>query len=152
MTSGTGAAGHQREMNRLYCESNELYHNLAASYGLSDSVLWILYTLSDEKRPLTPKEIGEMCSLSKQTVHSSLQSLGRDGYVTISASPENKKSKLVELTGKGMGLAEETVAHIMDAEIRAYSRMEEEERRGLLRLLGKYQMLLKEETGSLIKK
>lgn len=145
MTVRKDVAKQQTELNRLYCESNELYHSLAINYGISDSVLWILYTLNDLKRPCSPKEIGEMCSLSKQTVHSALQSLERDGYLSMTVSTENRKSKLVELTKKGMGLIDNSIAHIVTAEVQAFSGMEDSERRELLRLQGKYQSLFKTE-------
>lgn len=146
----TSAAEMQRGMNRFYCEINELYHNLAINYGLSDSVLWILFTMNDERRPCTPKEIGEMCALSKQTVHSSLRSLEKDGYISITVSEENRKNRLAELTEKGMELIERTIAPIVDAELKAFSGLEDSEGRELLRLMGKYQMLLRQETGKLI--
>lgn len=144
------AAEMQRGMNHFYCEINELYHGLAINYGLSDSVLWILFTLNDERRPCTPKEIGEMCALSKQTVHSSLRSLEKDGYISITVSEENRKNRLAELTEKGMKLIDRTIAPIVDAELRAFSGLEDSEGRELLRLMGKYQMLLRQETDKLI--
>ncbi len=150
MTEKNKVQEQQRDMNRLYCESNELYHSLAINYGISDSVLWILYTLNDEKRPCTPKEIGEMCSLSKQTVHSSLRALEKGGYISITASKENRKNRLAGLTPKGIEFIEETIAHIVEVELRAFSHMEERDRRELLRLMKKYQGLLKAEADRLI--
>lgn len=152
MTKMDSVQEQQTEINRLYCESNEMYHSLAMNYGISDSVLWILYTLNERKRPCTPKEIGEVCSLSKQTVHSALQSLERGGYLAITDSAHNRKNKLAELTEKGRGLIGDTIAHIVEAELRAFSCMEEEERRELLRLLEKYQVLMKKEADCLISK
>lgn len=152
MNEKTSVAKQQTELNRLYCESNELYHSFAVTYGISDSVLWILYTLNQLKRPCTPKELGEMCSLSKQTVHSALQSLERDGYLSMTASPENRKSRLVELTEKGMQLTDRSIAHIVEAEVRAFSGMEASERRELLRLQEKYQNLLRAEAEGLTEK
>ena len=142
----------QTEMNRLYCESNELYHSLAMNFGLSDSVMWILYTLNERSCPCTPKEIGEVCSLSKQTVHSALQSLEREGCIEITVSTENRKNKLAGLTETGRGLVEDTIAKIVEAELRAFSDMDKGERAELLRLLGKYQKLLKAESDRLILK
>lgn len=152
VTETNDVAKQQTELNRLYCENNELYHNLAVSYGISDSVLWILYTLNDLKRPCTPKEIGEMCSLSKQTVHSALQSLERGGYLSMTISPENRKSKQVVLTGKGMKLIGDSIADIVEAEVQAFSGMEDGERRELLRLLEKYQSLFRMEVKRLTEK
>ena len=55
--------------NRIYNETNQLYHRLARSCGLSDCAFWLLYTLREEEGPLTQTQLSETLSLSRQTVN-----------------------------------------------------------------------------------
>ena len=55
------------EYNQLFRELDNLYHNYAKSCGLSDSTLWILYSIYEDKEIHTQKDLCESWSYSKQT-------------------------------------------------------------------------------------
>ena len=48
-----------RTYNRLFKENDELYHEIARYFGLSDCALWILYTIREEEQALTQSDICE---------------------------------------------------------------------------------------------
>ena len=66
---------HLEEFNRLYREMDQIYHGLAVKMGLSDSAFIILYTIMELGEGCLQKDIADWCSLSRQTVNSSIQNL-----------------------------------------------------------------------------
>lgn len=59
----------------LQKELDETYHEIALLSGLSLTSYVILYSLAEEQRPITQKEICDLWSLNKQTVHSAWKNL-----------------------------------------------------------------------------
>lgn len=131
------------ESCRMHKEEDGLYHRLAKHFGLSDSALWILYTLEVCSGPVTQTELCGFLSLSKQTVNSGLKQLEQDGYIRLTSGPGRKK--YIQTTEQGRQLAGRTVRLILAAEERAFLGMNEEERAGLLALERKYVNLLLQE-------
>ena len=84
--------------DRIYNETNLLYHRLARACGLSDCAFWLLYTLRAEEVPMTQTQLGEMLSLPKQTVNSSLKKLMEAGYLRLKAADGNLKNKQILIT------------------------------------------------------
>ena len=62
---------------------DEFYHTLAQALGLSDSALWVLWCLVERGDGCTQKDICRQVSISKQTVHSSVRKLERDGFLSL---------------------------------------------------------------------
>ena len=62
-----------RTYNRLFKENDELYHEIARCFGLSDCALWILYTIREEEQALTQSDICESLFLPRQTIHSAIK-------------------------------------------------------------------------------
>lgn len=139
------------ELNCLYKEIDEIYHNLARHYGLSDSALWILYLIRENNKVYTPKEICDLLSLSKQTIHSGLKSLKTAGYIHLELSADNRKSKRIILTPSGKAFVEASIDLIFAAEHSAFGGLTAQERHDFLILYDKYASLLKKETNQLIK-
>lgn len=63
------------EINQLCNESDGLYHDIAQSYGLSDSIYWILYILYYNDCPVSQTELCSNWYYSKQTVNSSISAM-----------------------------------------------------------------------------
>ena len=93
------------ELNCLYTEIEDIFHNLARHYELSDSALWILYFMRESCKIYTQKEISEMLSSSKQTIHSALKTLEAAGYIKLEFSADNRKNKRIILTSSGKAFA-----------------------------------------------
>lgn len=141
----------QLEYDRIYKETDELYHDFAKSCGLSDSAFWILYALQEAHRPYSQTDLYRLWFFSKQTVHSTLKQLQAWDLICLCPAPDNKKNKLVLLRPKGRALIQQTVLPLMEAERAAFARLSEEERQALLDLTRKHLFLLRKETEAFIK-
>ena len=120
--------------DRIYNETNLLYHRLARACGLSDCAFWLLYTLRAEEVPMTQTQLGEMLSLPKQTVNSSLKKLMEAGYLRLKAADGNLKNKQILITEAGDAFLRRTVDRVFGVENAAGARLTAEERRVLLTL------------------
>lgn len=131
------------EYNNIMKESDEIYRFAAKTLGLSDSTFWILYVFRTEKEELTLREICNVLYQPKQTVHSALKKMERDGYIQTEGEVGDRRSKLIKLTSKGERLAEETVDRVIALECKAFSGMSDEEQQVFINLFRKYTGLLK---------
>lgn len=129
---------------RMHKEENGLYRRLARHFGLSDSELWILYTLAVYQKPVTQAQMCGYLSLSKQTVNSGLKQLEQKDCIRLSSGPG--RQKYLRLTARGEQLSDRTVRLILEAEERAFLGLAEEERARLLTLERKYLSLLHRES------
>lgn len=136
--------------NRVYKEIDELYHNYAKGYGLSDSAFWMLYSLMErmllkKEGAYTQKELCDDWSFSRQTVNSALKSLEMQGIIMLAAIEGNRKNKEILLTEKGEEIVKRSIIPLMEAEQEAFSKMGDSDRFKFLKLTQKYKDLLKEE-------
>ena len=81
------------EINQLCNESDGLYHDIAQSYGLSDSIYWILYILYYNDCPVSQTELCSNWYYSKQTVNSSISAMTKKGMDYAGDCSENAESK-----------------------------------------------------------
>lgn len=131
------------EFNEIMKETDDLYRNLAKKFKMSDCMLWILYILREDDRAVTQSDICNMMCLPKQTVNSSLKKMESEGYIEL-LNINDKRSKQVCLTEKGIDLANNTVDIVISKENNALSKMDEKEQELLMNLLGKFNNLLKD--------
>ena len=131
------------EFNEVMKENNDLYSNLAKKFKMSDCMLWILYILREENKVLTQSDICNMMCIPKQTVNSSLKKMEAEGYIEL-LNINDKRSKQVSLTEKGLDLANNTVDIIISKENNALYKMDEKEQELLINLLRKFNDLLKD--------
>ena len=103
------------EFNEVMKENNDLYSNLAKKFKMSDCMLWILYILREENKVLTQSDICNMMCIPKQTVNSSLKKMEAEGYIEL-LNINDKRSKQVSFTEKGLDLANNTVDIIISKE------------------------------------
>lgn len=131
--------------NRIFKDTDKIYHNFAKSYGLSDCAFWILYLLRETDTQYTQAEICNMLSLPRQTVNSALKNLQSEGYICLTPVENNKKSKILVLTEKGEGLAKNSADMVLKAEIKVLRQFSENELQLFLSLSEKYAVLLRKE-------
>lgn len=131
--------------NRIFKDTDKIYHNFAKSYGLSDCAFWILYLLRETDTQYTQAEICNMLSLPRQTVNSALKNLQSEGYISLTPVENNKKSKILVLTEKGEGLAKNSADIVLKAEIKVLRQFSENELQLFLSLSEKYAVLLRKE-------
>ena len=131
------------ELNEIMKETDDLYRNLAKKFKMSDCMMWILYILREDDRAVTQSDICNLMCMPKQTVNSSLKKMEAEGYIEL-LNINDKRSKQVCLTEKGVDLANNTVDRIISKENNALSKMDNEEQALFINLFKKYKDLLKE--------
>lgn len=133
----------QHAFDLLYKEMNDLYHESAVAMSLSDSAELILYTLCELGDGCLQRDLCERCFLSKQTIHSSVRKLEREGLLTL--TPGKGRDMHLALTPAGRALAEKTVYPLAEAESRAMDTLAPSEQAELLRLTQAYVSALRRE-------
>ncbi len=131
------------EFNNIMKENEDIYRNLAKIVGLSDSSFWILYALRDSDSALTQSEICNILYQPKQTINTSLKKMEFDGYIELNSN-NDRRSKKVFLTEKGVELAGKTVDRVISMERDALSGLLDTEQETFVRLFKKYTKSLQE--------
>lgn len=132
---------HLAEYNRIMKENEDFYRDVAKELGLSESVFWILYTLRTGYATVQ-KEICACMHQPKQTINSALKKMETDGYIEMTCG-NDRRSREVLLTKKGISLCEKTVDLIIEIECAALDSLSEREQELFLSLFRKFTGLLK---------
>lgn len=130
-----------RKYNCLYRETDNFYHTIALQSGISDSAFWILYTICEYGNGCLQRDICNVSSVSKQTIHSSIRKLEQEGYLYL--KPGKGRDKHILLTEAGEWLVEEKIAPIIRMENEVMADLGKEESDRLLTLMEKYLKLLR---------
>lgn len=133
------------QFNRLYRELDEIYHIYAKEHGLSDSALWILYSLVESNTRMTQKDMCRLWHRPPQTINSALKRLEAQGMLRLIPAADSQKTKEIVLTDSGRDLVSRIILPVFQAETRALQCMSIEERTLLLSMTAKYVDHLKEE-------
>ena len=131
--------------NQLYKEMDEIYHQYAKRRGISDTALWLLYSLYEDGAGYTQRELCSAWHYPPQTINSALKSLVNQGYIQLKPVEGNQKNKRIVLTEAGNEVMREVIFPLIQAEKRTFQRLEKSERDALLSLTYKYVSLLKSE-------
>ena len=115
----------------------EIYRGVAKSFGLSDCAFWILYYIRQSEEKVTQKDICSFIYHPKQTVHSALKKMVKDGWIEV-GDYNGKRHKYVTLTEKGEEFSRKTVDLVLAEEIAAFEDMDASERELAMKLLAKY--------------
>lgn len=130
---------YEEVMHRINCLASDLdalYHRAAVKFGLSDSVLMILYFIYEKGGCCPLNTVRKESCLNKQTLNSAIRKLEGEGVVRLESS--GGKTKNVYLTEHGKEYAKTTVARLFDAESHVFRDWTEEEIRQYLFLMEKY--------------
>ena len=131
-----------KEVNRLYKELDDIYHDISLRLGISDSVLIILYSIVEMGDGCIQKDISEKFSISRQTINSAIKKLQSQGYITLKQG--KGRDMHIYLTPDGTKYAEDIVGPVMELENSVFKEMSPEESREFLRLTQKYVSLFQE--------
>lgn len=122
----------------LYCKFRDeqfaLYDEYAKRHGMLMKTLLVVNALFYAKDGMTQAEICRRTFQSKQTVNLIIKNLLSGRYVTVTEMPENKRSKIVQMTETGRAYYEKVVRHITWAEDTAMSMLTPEEQKQLIDL------------------
>lgn len=133
------------EISRLSEESDGIYHDIAQSYQLPDSVYWILYILYNYDEPVSQVDLCSQWAYSKQTINSSIASMIKKEWITLEALPGMKNRKRIVLTEAGREFCEQVIGETRKIEEAAFSRISEEERELFLSLFRQTNQYMREE-------
>ncbi len=114
-----------KQLNSVLREIDEMYHLVALKLGMSDSAMWILYSVCAEENGIPLCEVVNYTNICKQTINSSLRKLEAEGIVYLVT--EDNRRKRVMLTQKGKALANDTVLRLYEAESRILDTWTKEE-------------------------
>ena len=133
------------EINQLCNEIDGIYHEIAQSYGLSDSVYWILYILYSSETPVSQTELCSNWYYSKQTVNSSIAAMRKKDWIALEVVPGTRNRKNIVLTDLGRAFCDKVIKETQEIEETAFSRMKEEEREQFIALFRTNNQYLHEE-------
>ena len=125
-----------KEYDSLWREIEMLWHEVARKAGVSDSAFAILSTILELGEGCLQKDICDATMLSKQTIHSSVQKLAKDGYLSL--QPGKGRDLHIHLTSAGKALMEEKITPAIQTENLAFTDMSKDEQEEFLRLNRKY--------------
>ena len=108
---------HLYRFNQVFKQTNLIYYTYAKQHHLSLTDFWIFYYLRLENKPLTQSELQLYLLVPKQTVHSAIHSLEKEGCVEC--IPSNAKKKYFQLSQKGKEFSDTFIPAMMEAEEKA---------------------------------
>ena len=137
-----------RAYSRMYQEENTIYHNIARHLGLSDAAFSVLYAISELEEGCLQRDICRLCFLSKQTVHSAVRKLEREGLLRL--EPGKRRDVHLYLTPTGREAVERTILPVVQREIAAFQAMDQQDQAELVRLTRTYLDHLRDKTADMI--
>lgn len=130
-------------LNTVWKENSDIYRRMAKSIGLTETELWILYTLRVEPGEITQSRMCEFLHEPKQTVNSALKKMEAGGLLVLE-SGQNRRAKTIRLTEAGLRLAQKTVDRVWQTETLALSQFSEEDATRMFALMRRMNALMVE--------
>lgn len=137
------------EFNKIYKTIDGVYHLYAKSLGISDTRMWLLYSMYAADKAYTQRELCSEWNYPPQTLNSALKEMEKQGIISLEHSPGNMKNKRIILTEQGREYTQKMIAPLVLAEQRALEAMPEDERSALLSLMAKHAGILQREVGGI---
>lgn len=138
------------EFDRLNRQIDELYYEIAAKQGLSESAYSILQAVLVLGEGCTQTDIYRYSWMNKQTVNSSVKRLNQDGLITfVHGSGREKK---IFFTDIGKEVVNEKLLPFEQAESCVFDEMTAEEQAEILRLTNKYLTAFREKVKEIAKR
>lgn len=131
-----------RQLNRLACALDCTYHQAARKFGLSDSVLCILYMLHERGDGCPLHDIYSKSGISKQTINSALRKLEAEQVLYL--EPAGGRGKRLRLTETGKHYVETTAARLYEVEREIFRSWPKEDFDRYLSLMEKHNRDLRE--------
>lgn len=129
-------------INLIMAETDGVYHDAAVRLGLSDSAMRILYAVRTQGNSCDLALLPGLTGLTKQTIHSALQKLEKQTFITF--SPAEGRKKRLMLTETGHALTEQTVGRLMSLENSIFDSWPEKDMALFLELNQRYLNQLRE--------
>ena len=114
-----------REFNSVMGRINGAYHDFSVYYGLSDSAMSVLYTLSLEDG-CSQSDICRISGMSKTTINAAVLKMEKDGLLHLESG--HGRNRRIILSDKGKELAERTAKVLYGTEEKIFAAWTQEER------------------------
>lgn len=131
-----------REYVHISGEIDSIYHEVALKFGISDSVLNILYVLCEKGNQCLQSDIFRLTGMSRQTINTAIRKLEKDEIVYLEQG--TGRNTIVCLTEKGKVFCSKNIASLLEIEDKIWNDWTEEERNQYLTLMQKYRDTLKQ--------
>lgn len=132
------------QFNAAWAKSNSLYTKAASVLGIGYPEMMVLYAL-ESLGALTQKEISEYFGMQKQTVHTVVSALNKQGYLVLEASREDKREKRIILTESGEKYARRIIAPLRTAEDKVYKAIGTEKIQAMCETMELFNLLFEKE-------
>lgn len=134
----------------MYWENDDIYNTFAEASGLNQTEFMAVYCIANGVD--TQATICKKIFMPKQTVHSAVLKLQKQGIVEKSSADNNLKSKKLSLTEYGKEFAADKVLKIDAIDDEVWELFSEKESEVLLTLTEKYNELFKSKVYEYLKK
>lgn len=122
------------EHYELWCELNQVYADWCRAHGVSIHRLTVLEALwFQQKTGCTLRSLQDRLYLPKQTIHTIVDGLVKEGYLERHPSPEDKRTKVLRLTESGLEYAKTQVVPMYEWEGKAMRQIAPDDRAVMLR-------------------
>lgn len=126
----------------------DLYHQIATSFSLSETEMWIIYFIANSDTPLSQIDLVNIVMSPKQTINSATKRLIESDMVVLH-KVDRSKNKIIFLTDKGNEFADKTVRKLYEAEILSADNLSDKEKETIIKIRYKFiKGLLKEFKGN----
>lgn len=131
------------EFSYLFQKYESVYFDAAKKLKIPQVSLYILHVLReirlfDQNAIITQSDLTKYLSMSKQTIHSALKRLINKGLIKLEAIEGNRKSKNIVVTNEGFELIKKSVDRLNEGKLRAFRKLEKEERDQFIKLFNKF--------------
>lgn len=132
------------QFNAAWAKSTALYTKAASVLGIGYPEMMVLYALETMGQQ-TQKQIAENFGMQKQTVHTVISALNKQGYLILESGKEDKREKLVILTESGQKYAGQIIAPLRKAEEKIYKTIGSEKMQAICETLDLFNLLFERE-------
>lgn len=150
----------QRKKNRIIAairrigtqegRSADLERRVANAFSMSVCTFWVLYFLASSEDGLLQRDIVALNLSPKQTVNAAVAKMAADGIVRLVSVPQERRCKKIILTDAGRRKANDTVAKILNVEIKVMDKFGIEKAELLCNLRDEYYEVLESEIESIL--
>ncbi len=127
-----------KNLKRFYLswqKLNHVYEEYAKKYNLTYISMFVLQLIDDGT---TQKELCDTLYFPKQTVNKVILSFEKKGYLTLTESRKDRRSRSIILTDEGRAFQKEVISWIEKAELETYASLTEREQQTMTDLWEKY--------------
>lgn len=133
------------DVDRQLNEIDKIYGGFARACGISECAFWMMFDTVNSGGEVALSWLNNEWYYSKQTINSALKTLTAKNMVELDFAEGSRKKKVVRLTQAGRAFAERYIDPALEAESRAFAKLEPHERIEMLRMLKKFASALSAE-------